>query len=191
MNITGDRIAMNHKEKTLEKDYRYCGRIINVRLDVALMPDGTTTSYREVVEHPGGVVIALEDENGLFSLVTQWRYAQEKELMEFPAGKLERGEEPFEAAKRETAEETGYEGVDWVDFGEFVPTGAYCEEKDHLYYAKQGKYVGQHLDSDEHLDTAKLSLDEIIDKVMSGEITDGKTAMLAFKVRERKRRNEG
>ena len=73
---------MNHEEKTLEKDYRYRGRIINVRLDVALMPDGTTTSYREVVEHPGGVVIALEDENGLFSMVTQWRYAQEYLLPE-------------------------------------------------------------------------------------------------------------
>ncbi len=177
---------MDYKETTVKKSYKYEGRIVNVRLDDALLPDGRSV-YREVVEHPGGVVIALEDENGLFSLVTQWRYAQERELMEFPAGKLERGEDPFEAAKRECAEETGYEGTEWKYFGEFVPTGAYGEELDRLYYAKQGKYTGQHLDSDENLNVDKLSLDEIIERVMDNRIIDGKTAMLAFKVREWKR----
>ena len=178
---------MDHREKALEQHYTYQGKVVSVRVDRVLLPDGNE-SMREVVEHPGGVCVAMEDENGLFSVVTQWRYAQEKELTEFPAGKLEWGENPFDAVKREAAEDTGFEGRDWVELGEFVPTGAYGGEKVWLYYAKQGQYVGQHLDSDEHLDTEKLTLEKIIEKIMAGEITDGKTAVLAFKVREWKNR---
>lgn len=179
---------MSQKEETLKKEYQYKGRVIRVRLDDAKLPDGRIVQ-REVVEHPGGVAIALENTDGNFFLVSQWRYAQEKELVEFPAGKLELGENPFEAIKREVVEETGYDAKDYIDFGEFVPTGAYGQEKVHLYYAKANIYHGQHLDDDEHLDVILKSLDEIIDEIMSGEITDGKTIALAFKVKEHKRRN--
>lgn len=179
---------MSQKEETLKKEYQYKGRVIRVRLDDAKLPDGRIVQ-REVVEHPGGVAIALENADGNFFLVSQWRYAQEKELVEFPAGKLELGENPSEAIKREVVEETGYDAKDYIDFGEFVPTGAYGQEKVHLYYAKANKYLGQHLDDDEHLDVILKSLDEIIDEIMSGEITDGKTIALAFKVKEYKRRN--
>ena len=124
---------MTQEEKTLKKEYEYKGRVINVRSDEAQLPDGRIVQ-REVVEHPGGVVIALEDTDRTFFFVTQWRYAQVRSLLEFPAGKLEKGENPFESAKREIIEETGYEGVDYVDFGEFVPTGAYGQEVIHLYF---------------------------------------------------------
>ena len=174
---------MNFQEKTVKKTYQYHGHVVTVRLDDVILPDGRNT-IREVVEHPGGVAIAMEDENNLFYVVTQWRYAQEKEMTEFPAGKLERGEDPFEAAAREVAEETGYEGTEWKDFGEFVPTGAYGEERVHLYYARQGTFIGQHLDADENLGVEKLSLEEIITRIMDGRITDGKTSVLAFKVKE-------
>ncbi len=179
---------MSQKEETLKKEYQYKGRVIRVRLDDAKLQDGRIVQ-REVVEHPGGVAIALENTDGNFFLVSQWRYAQEKELVEFPAGKLELGENPFEAIKREVVEETGYDAKDYIDFGEFVPTGAYGQEKVHLYYAKANEYYGQHLDDDEHLDVILKSLDEIIDEIMSGEITDGKTIALAFKVKEYKKRN--
>lgn len=178
---------MTQEEKTLKKEYKYKGRVINVRSDEAQLPDGRIVQ-REVVEHPGGVVIALEDTDGTFFFVTQWRYAQIRSLLEFPAGKLEKGENPFESAKREIIEETGYEGVDYVDFGEFVPTGAYGQEVIHLYYAKKGKYYGQHLDDDENLNVTKMTLEETIDKIMKGEIIDGKTIALAFKVQEYKKR---
>ena len=77
-----------------------------------------------------------------------------------------------------------------MDFGEFVPTGAYGQEVIHLYYAKKGKYYGQHLDDDENLNVTKMTLEETIDKIMKCEIIDGKTIALAFKVQEYKKRHE-
>jgi len=82
---------MELKEKTLKKEYVYEGRIINVRSDTAEQPDGLIVP-REVVEHPGGVGIALEDAEGKFFFVRQWRYAQYEETLEYPAGKKEKGE---------------------------------------------------------------------------------------------------
>ncbi|MCR5794562.1 MAG: NUDIX hydrolase [Solobacterium sp.] len=175
------------KEKTLTKDYKFHGHVINLRTDTALSPDGQEV-YREVVEHPGGVAIALENEKGEFFLVTQYRYAQERVLLEFPAGKKEPGEDHFETAKREIAEETGYEGKDYVYLGEMVPTGAYDTEVIDLYYAKQGRFVGQHLDEDENINVSYMKLDEIIDAIMDRKIIDGKTIAMAFMIRELKNR---
>ena len=181
---------MELKEKCIASHRKYDGIIVNVRLDDVEMPDGRKTK-REVVEHPGGVVIAMEDEDGTFFMVEQYRYAQQKALLEFPAGKMEPDGTILENAMRETMEETGYEGTVFEELGTFVPTGGYGKEVDYLFYTKKGMYAGQHLDSDENLKVYKYTLDEIIDKIMNNEITDGKTAVLAFKVRERKRRNGG
>ncbi|MBP3891397.1 MAG: NUDIX hydrolase [Solobacterium sp.] len=176
------------KEKQISKKYPYKGKVVNIRVDEAEVENGDIV-FREVVEHPGGVCIALEDEEGKFTLVLQWRYAQEEELLEFPAGKLEPNENPRDAILRETVEETGYEPIALEEMGMFVPTGAYGQERVYLYYAKQGAYIGQHLDEDEHIQLKKYTLDEIIDLIMSGEIIDGKTCTLAFKLKERKQRN--
>ncbi|MBR2825759.1 MAG: NUDIX hydrolase [Solobacterium sp.] len=175
------------KEIPVDSTYEYHGRVVNVRVDHAKTPSGEFV-HREVVEHPGGVCIALEDKEGKFFLVSQWRYAQERVLMEFPAGKLEKGENPKDAILREVEEETGYQADGLEEIGEFVPTGAYGQETVHLYYAKQGKYVGQHFDEDENIITTKKTLEEIIEAIMNGEIIDGKTCVLAFKLKERKER---
>ena len=89
---------MNLDEKTLKQEAVYDGIILHVHKDVAEMPDGTTAP-REVVEHPGGVGIAMEDESGKFFLVRQYRYAQHEVTLEFPAGKKEKGEDPLSTAK--------------------------------------------------------------------------------------------
>lgn len=174
------------EEKQISSEYVYCGKVIKVRVDQARIPNGNVT-LREVVEHPGGVAIALEDEEGKFFLVTQWRYAQEKEVLEFPAGKREPGEDPLTTAKREIAEETGYTAKDFVYLGEMIPTGAYDSEVIHMYYAKTDSYVGEHFDDDENLVPEKMTLAEIVKKIMDGEITDGKTMVMALKIQEMKR----
>ncbi|MCR5229227.1 MAG: NUDIX hydrolase [Solobacterium sp.] len=179
---------MDLKEKPVEQKYLFRGKIINLRTDRALAPDGCEV-YREVVEHPGGVGIALEDEEGKFFFVTQYRYAQEGVFTEYPAGKKEPGEDPLETAKREIIEETGYEGKDFVYLGKMVPTPAYVTEVLDMYYARQGEYKGQHLDEDEKINLSKMTLEEVTEKIVRGEITDAKTITMTFLIREYKERH--
>ena len=177
------------EEKTLTKHYVYTGPIVNLREDTAEMPDHSVAD-RILVEHPGGVGIALEDENGKFFFVSQWRYAQSEVTLEYPAGKREKGEDDLTVAKREIAEETGYEGTDWVYLGTIYPTPAYDSETIGMYYAKKGKYVGQHLDQDEFLDVIRLPIDKVYQRVDRGEIYDAKTlAALAMARKKLEMRN--
>lgn len=176
---------MNFEEKTLTKEEIYNGAIIRVRRDTAQMPDGQIAA-REVVEHPGGVGIALEDEDGTFFLVTQWRYAQEQVTLEFPAGKREPGEDPLVTGQREIIEETGYEGTDWYYLGHIFPTPAYDTEVIELYYAKKGPFRGQHLDSDEYINLKKYTLNELTQMVMDRKICDAKTVYMTLLLRELK-----
>lgn len=178
---------MELKEKTIKQTTVYDGHIIKVRLDEAELPDGSCAP-REVVVHPGGVGIALEDADGKFFFVRQYRYGQGIVMLEYPAGKKEPGEDPLETAKREIVEETGYEGEGFVRLGSLVPTPAYDSEVIELYYAKQGKFLGQHLDADENINLTKLSLDEITELVVKGEVTDAKTVAMTFLIREFKNR---
>ena len=90
---------MKLDEKTIEKKYIYKGRIINVRTDTAELPNGKQ-ALREVVEHPGGVTVAALTDNDELMFVRQFRYPYSEVLLELPAGKLEYGEDPFEAGKR-------------------------------------------------------------------------------------------
>jgi ADP-ribose pyrophosphatase len=173
---------MKLKEEQVSAEYVFKGKVINVRCDKAKIYDGRIVD-REVVEHPGGVGIALEDEEGRFFMVTQYRYAQEKVMTEYPAGKREAGEEPLLTAQRDIIEETGYEGVDFFYLGQMAPTPAYDSEIIHLFYARQGEFKGQHLDADEDLNVSKMTLDEITARIMSGEITDAKTIGMTFLVR--------
>lgn len=96
---------MDLTEKQLKSEYAFKGRIFNVRVDEALMPDGRTAG-REVVEHNGGVMVAPLDSDGNLYFVDQFRYPYFEVVTELPAGKLEKGEDPYEAGVRELREET-------------------------------------------------------------------------------------
>ena len=165
---------MDLTEKTLKKEYIFKGRIINLRVDDALMPDGKT-ALREVVEHPGGVcVAALTDENELL-FVEQFRYPYSEVVLELPAGKLEYGEDPFLAGKRELKEETGAQASEYEDLGKLYPTPGYCGEIIYMYLAKGLSYGEQQLDSDEFLEVKKIPLETAFKMVMNNEIRDSKT----------------
>ena len=180
---------MDMEEKTLTKEYVFEGKILNMRKDTAQMPDGMVVD-REVVEHPGGVGIALEDENGRFCFVRQWRYAHGEVTLEFPAGKKEAGEDALTTAKREIVEETGYEGKDFVYLGKMYPTPAYDTEVVTFYYAKQGNFKGQHLDEDEYINVERYTLDEMIEQCVKGEIPDAKTMSMVLLIKAKKERGE-
>lgn len=174
-------------EKTTEKIYVYEGKIINVRRDKASLPTGKPC-VREVVEHNGGVcVAALTDKNELL-FVRQFRYPYMEVILELPAGKLEKGEDPFAAGKRELEEETGFTAGKYANLGKFYPTPGYCGEVIHLYAGWQLKETGMHLDDDEFLEVERIPLSKAVDMVLNGEIPDGKTQALVMRVAEMQRR---
>ena len=165
---------MPHTETTLSSEEIFNGRVIRVTYDKVLLENGNT-STREVVHHHGGACILPVDENENITMVRQYRYALGEEMWELPAGKLEKGEDPFEAAKRELAEECGLTADHFVDLGVVYPTVGYDSEKIYLWAATGLHSVNQHLDEDEFLDVVKMPLDEALRLVMDGTIKDSKT----------------
>ena len=158
----------------MKQDYIYKGKIVNLRVDDALLPNGTTAK-REVVEHPGGVCVAALTDNNELMFVEQFRYPYFEVVLELPAGKLEYGEDPFEAGKRELREETGATASEYEDLGKLYPTPGYCGEIIHMYLAKNLSFGEQDLDSDEFLEVKKIPLEKAFRMVMNNEIRDSKT----------------
>ena len=113
-------------EKTLTSETKFEGRIIKVLRDTVELENGKT-SAREVVCHNGGVCVAALTEQNEVLLVRQFRYPYKEVLLELPAGKLEKGEDPFEAVKREQMEETGTTGENYISLGNLYPSPGYCE----------------------------------------------------------------
>ena len=174
---------MKFTEKTLNSQMVYDGRIVKVYKDDVELADGHK-SFREVVRHSGGVVIiAFKDKNTIL-LVKQYRYPIAKTVLELPAGKLEKGEDPKEAGIREFSEECGAEAEIFESLGEIYPSPGYCGEIIRLFYAKGITYGKQHLDDDEFLDVIKMPINEVITKIMTNEIKDSKTIAAVFKLKE-------
>ena len=166
-------------EKKLEREEIYNGKVIHVVRDRVELDDGSK-AYREVVLHNGGVCIALRDNDGRYFMVRQYRYSLGREMLEFPAGKIEKGEDPHEAIMREVREETGYSAEDVVYFGSIVPTCGYCSEQIHLYHGVIGSYLGQDLDPDERIGLEKYTVEEIRQMIRNNRIDDAKTIALMY-----------
>ena len=180
---------MAFSEKTLNEKEIFDGKIIRVHLDDVELSDGTVT-FREVVEHSGGVcVAALTDEDELL-MVRQYRYPFHRELLEVPAGKLEKGENPLEAGIRELEEECGVIAEKVFSLGTVYPTVAYCSEIIYLYGATGLRKTEQHLDMGEFLSVERKPLDEAVRMVMNGEISDSKTVALVLKIAKLKETGE-
>ncbi len=173
---------MTHFEKQLSSETKYAGRVITVTLDAVELENGRT-STREVVRHNGGAGIAALNAAGEIYLVRQYRYALDRELIEIPAGKLEKGEDPFAAAKRELGEEAGLSAKTYRDLGCIIPTCGYSSEIIYLYAAKDLAPIGQHLDADEFLSVFTMPLADAAARVLTGEITDGKTVAAILKLK--------
>lgn len=173
---------MNLTEKKLSEEYIYKGRIIRLRKDKALLPDGNE-ALREVIEHPGGVGVIPIDEEGNVYLVRQFRYPYMEETLEIPAGKRDPGEEPIVTGKRELKEETGAEAKTYKYLGELYPSPGYCGEIIHMYAAKELTFSDKSPDDDEFIDTVKMPLAEAVERVMNGEFKDSKTQAAILKLK--------
>ena len=172
---------MNVTEHPLSAEYKYKGRIINLRVDTCALPDGNT-AVREVVEHPGGVCIAAITDEDEILLVRQFRYPFLKETLELPAGKLEPGEDPLPAGQRELKEETGCEADRYASLGFLYPSPGYCGEIIHMYRAEGLHFGAAHPDEDEFLDVLRLPFARAVEMVMEGELPDAKTQTAILKI---------
>ena len=162
-------------EKTLACERKYTGKIINVDLVDIELPDGRIAK-REVVRHGHAVGILARRPDGKFVFVKQYRKAAEEALVEVIAGGLEKGEDPIEGAKRETAEETGYDVTSIKFLTTIICTPGYCEERIHLYFAElSAEPHAQDQDPDENVYPVVLSEQEVEDAIRKGEIFDSKT----------------
>lgn len=178
-------IALGYYEQTEASEGIYSGAIITVHNDEVMLVDGERT-FREVVDHPGGVAIAGLTESNEILLVRQFRYPYKETILELPAGKLEKGEDPREAGIREFKEECGAEAEKFESLGEIYPSPGYCGEIIRIFYAEGLTYGEQQLDSDEFLDVVKMPVKDCISKIINGEIKDAKTIAGIFKLKELK-----
>lgn len=170
-------------EEKLNSELIYDGKIIKLRRDTVKLCDGST-AYREEVEHPGGAcVLALDEGKAVF--VSQYRYAYGEELLELPAGKLEPQEDPTLAARRELEEETGLIANRLIKICEMKPSPGYTNEVIHVYYAPEVKKSKQRLDDGEFLSVVRISPERAFEMVERGEITDGKTLVALYYLKDR------
>ena len=170
---------MDKKERTIHSEQIYKGHVVSLKKDTVLCPNGEQ-SIREIVTHRGGVAILIKVDDK-FIIEKQYRYALDQEIYELPAGKLEEGEVPIEAAKRECLEETGYKPLEMIHLGDMSPTCGYSSEIIHFYYCPKSIKAERHLDSDEVIDIMYMSLEEIEALIKEDKIVDSKIlAVLAL-----------
>lgn len=174
---------MEFTEQTLDSQLIYEGKVVKVFKDSVELSTGKK-SFREVVKHSGGVVI-LAVKGDKILLVKQFRYPLKEVMFELPAGKLEIGEDPFEAAKRELEEETGYCANKWTPLGYVYTSPGYSDEKLYLYKAEDLEFTHCHPDEGEIIEAFEYSYEDVLKMVDNGEINDAKTlcALLRAKIK--------
>ncbi len=172
---------MKLTEKTVSCSYIFKGRIINLRVDKAELPNGNIAD-REVVEHPGGVCVAALTEDDCLLFVRQFRYPYSEELLELPAGKRDPGEAPLNTGKRELKEETGCTAKHFRSLGRVYPTPGYIDEVIYLYLATDLTQGQTNPDEDEFLVIEKIPLTDAVRMVMDDTIPDAKTQIAVLKI---------
>lgn len=172
---------MNHFEKRESGEEAYKGNLLHIVKDVVRLENGAS-AVREVVRHPGAVCIGAVTEKNEIYLVRQFRYPFGRELLELPAGKLEPGEEPLSAAKRELGEEAGVLAQEYCSLGEYYPAAAYSDEVIFCFGAKGLSPCQMNLDEDEFLTPIKLPMDQAVRMAEEGEICDGKTCVAILRL---------
>ncbi len=170
-------------ERTVTQNEVFRGRIFTAYNDEIELPGGGR-SRREYVAHRGGVCCAALNSRNELAFVTQYRYAYGRTVTELPAGKLEAGEQPEEAIRREIKEEVGAECSDWRDMGKLYPSPGYTNEVIHLYACRIDSIGQQNPDEDECLDVEFIHIDKAVEMVMAGLLPDSKTQVLILKLAE-------
>ncbi len=161
-------------ETKISSEQVYKGSFLNILRDTVLLPNGRQAT-REFIVHPGAVVVIAMLDDGRVVLERQHRYPVGQVMVEFPAGKLDAGENPQFCGQRELLEETGYSASQWAYAGPMQIAIAYSDEVIHMYFAK-GLTLGERkLDEDESLDVFTATPAELLAMCAQGLVTDAKT----------------
>ena len=161
-------------EHSIKSELVHQGSFLQVRLDTVRLPHGGQAT-REYVVHPGAVVVIGLLDDGRVMLERQFRYPVGRVMTEFPAGKLDAGEQPLICAQRELLEETGYSAREWAYAGPMHLAIGYSDEVIHIFFARGLTAGERQLDADEFLDVCSMTPAELLDGVRGGQVTDAKT----------------
>jgi ADP-ribose pyrophosphatase len=163
------------KYKIKRSDILFRGKVFDLQVD-EIEYDSGNSGIREVAVHPGGAVIVPVKENGNIVMITQFRYPLQKVMLELPAGKLDKGENPYTCAERELEEETGYKAESIEKLGSIFTTPGFCTEELYIYLARNLK-PGSHNreEGEQGMEVFEFSFPEIEEKIRNGEIKDAKS----------------
>ena len=171
--------GMDLTETCIDSAVVYHGGFITVLKDNVRLPDGSV-STREHISHLGAVAVLALLDNGKLVMERQFRYAPQREFIELPAGKIDRGEDILLCAQRELLEETGYVAAEWTHLATTWPCIGYANERMEYFLARGLTHKGSQLDDGEFLEVFERSLDEAMDWIRQGKINDSKTIVGLF-----------
>ena len=173
---------MNLEERKLRSEAIFDGKVLHVRRDEVMLPNGEE-AVREYVHHIGAVAILPLTDEGDVILERQFRYPFGDVLVEIPAGKLDSPEEdPRKAALRELREETGAVAAELTYLGDFYGSPAILDERIRLYLARGLTFTEQQTDEDEFLEVFRMPLAALVEEILAGNLPDGKTQVAALRV---------
>lgn len=161
-------------EHCIRSELVHQGSFLQLRKDTVRLPHGGEAT-REYVVHPGAVAVIGLLDDGRVLLERQFRYPVGRVMIEFPAGKLDKGEKPLVCAQRELLEETGYTAREWAYAGPLHLAIGYCDEVIHVFFARGLTAGERRLDADEFLDVCSMTPEQLLKGVQGGQVTDAKT----------------
>ncbi|VTU25566.1 ADP-ribose pyrophosphatase [Variovorax sp. PBL-H6] len=162
------------KEEGMASEQLFKGNFLHAKRDTVRLPDGKSAT-REYIVHPGAVVVVPLLDDGRVAMVRQYRYPIDRVMTEFPAGKLDPGEDPLFCGQRELQEETGYTAREWAHAGAMHLAVAYSTEIIHIYFARGLTGGSQQLDHEEFVEATTATPAQLLDWCRDGTVSDAKT----------------
>jgi ADP-ribose pyrophosphatase len=167
------------QEKFLDSKLIFKGKVLTMNYDTVLLPNGVKAT-REIIKHPGAVAVVPLANDGRIVLVKQYRYPVGKEMLEIPAGKLDKGEKTDDCARRELSEETGYLAGELIKLTSIYTTPGFTDEVIHVYLAKNLTIAERHPDEDEFINVELYTKDQVKQMITNGIICDAKSMIGLF-----------